>query len=345
MNASDLINLGRHANFAVTRQMRANFSRPSQAGIGRIEALLDQKYFPSWYSGIDLVEFKGSDQHRIDLQDHLWRRIDVDRFGFIPWIMSISPLAGQKVLEIGCGTGSASVAMAEQGATVIGIDVHEEALEVCRARADAHALSNITFTQGNAQNLRELMKGQVPDIVVFFAVLEHMTYEERQATLRAAYDILPSGKLLVITGTPNRLWFFDDHTSQLPFFHWLPDEIAFEYSRKSAHFPFNSRYRLPSDDSKLSFIRDGRGMSYHELELALDDRPYRIVSDQESFLMAHNPLQVIKRVLRGEWRRERMLRSYARNRHKGMFRPYLNLILQKTAEAGGPQAPQSSHVA
>ena len=31
--------------------------------------------------------------------------------------------------------------------------------------------------------------------------------------------------LLVIVEAPNRLWLEDTHTSELPFFQWLPDNL------------------------------------------------------------------------------------------------------------------------
>lgn len=51
MNASDFIDFDRRANFAVTRQIKANFSRPSRTGIGRLEALLDQNFFRAGTAG------------------------------------------------------------------------------------------------------------------------------------------------------------------------------------------------------------------------------------------------------------------------------------------------------
>ena len=44
-------------------------------------------------------------------------------------------LKNLEILEIGCGTGSSSITLAEQGAKVLGIDVHLESLEVARLRS------------------------------------------------------------------------------------------------------------------------------------------------------------------------------------------------------------------
>src|SRR5712692_3228494 len=56
--------------------------------------------------------------------DHLEGRLASDRKTIIPWLDDIQALQGAAILEVGCGTGSSTVAMAEQGADVVGIDIH-----------------------------------------------------------------------------------------------------------------------------------------------------------------------------------------------------------------------------
>lgn len=200
-------------------------------------------------------EFYDSEEYRIALDNHLTRRLELDRYESIPWIDSAIRLNDSTILEIGCGTGSATTAMGEQGAKVIGIDVHREALAVAELRAQVHGVKNVSFIQGNAVDLTVLTRDHRFDLIVFFAVLEHMTFEERKSALRAAWESLPKGKYLCITDTPNRLWFYDGHTSHLSFFNWLPDELAFEYAKLSPRYPFNARFHELNSESMLSFIR------------------------------------------------------------------------------------------
>jgi len=247
--------LGAHFNFAVSARIRKNFSQPIPDGIQQLRELLDKTYFPSWYSGVDMNEFYDSEEYRIALDNHLTRRLELDRYESIPWIDSAIRLNDSTILEIGCGTGSATTAMGEQGAKVIGIDVHREALAVAELRAQVHGVKNVSFIQGNAVDLTVLTRDHRFDLIVFFAVLEHMTFEERKSALRAAWESLPKGKYLCITDTPNRLWFYDGHTSHLSFFNWLPDELAFEYAKLSPRYPFNARFHELNSESMLSFIR------------------------------------------------------------------------------------------
>jgi hypothetical protein len=157
-----------------------------------------------------------------------------------------------------------------------------------------------------------------------------MTLAERKAALQAAWEIVPNGKYVCITDTPNRLWFYDAHTSHLPFFNWLPDELAFRYSELSPRFPFNTRFRKVSDESILSFIREGRGMSFHEIDLALGHNSgYKVVSDQIAFLSLRNPAKLLKRVVARDVNREKLLNSYVPEQHRAFFRQDLDIVIKK----------------
>lgn len=314
----------------VPARLRRNFTSPTPEGVEGLRRLLRDVYFPSVYSNTDMDAFFGSADAKKAFANHLSERLDRDRYDLVPWIDSAVPLRGAKVLEIGCGTGSGTVALAEQGAEVVGLDLSAQALEVARFRAEAHGLERISFVQGNAQEMSKLLGGFTPDLIIFLAVIEHMTLAERRAALREAWGILPAGKFLCITETPNRLWFYDGHTSHLPFFHWLPDELAMEFARFSPRFPFNTRFNGGGAAEMTPFLREGRGFSFHELELALaPEAQLRVVSDQTSFLYRRNPLIAAKRLLAGDGRRERLLHAYAPNRDRAFFRENINIIIQK----------------
>ena len=82
------------------------------------------------------------------------------------------------------------------------------------------------------------------DLIIFFARLEHMTLPERMEALPAVWKLLADGAWLAVTETPNRLCgIFDSHTSQLPYFNWLPDDLAFAYSKFSARADFKDSFR------------------------------------------------------------------------------------------------------
>jgi SAM-dependent methyltransferase len=63
-----------------------------------------------------------------------------------------SPRPGERVVDVGCGTGNAALLAAARGARAFGIDPARRLLEVARAEAAARGL-DATFTQGDAAAL------------------------------------------------------------------------------------------------------------------------------------------------------------------------------------------------
>ena len=273
-------------------------------------------------------QFLSSPEGLEAFRNHLFYRLEMDRYALVPWIDSVLPLKGARILEVGCGTGSGTVALAEQGARVTALDVHAEALRVAEKRCEIHGLDGIRFVKANADRLTSMYRTGEFDLVLFFAVLEHMTLAERDVALRSAWTLLAEGQYLGVGETPNRLWPYDAHTSRLPFFNWLPDELAFRYTRFSPRLTLRTRFREITDESMLRFRREGRGVSFHELDLALGEN-YRVISDQAAFLAARNPFKLLKRLLAHEGARERALNAYARHRHRALFRESLDLLIRK----------------
>jgi hypothetical protein len=100
-----------------------------------------------------------------------------------------------------------------------------------------------------------------------------MTIQERLKTLKEAWNLLLPDGILIIAETPNRLTYFDYHTSQLPFFHLLPLELAVNYYENSSRTQFKLaiREQLESGtvaEAKNALVRWGNAVSYHEFEIA-----------------------------------------------------------------------------
>ncbi|SEM96485.1 Mg-protoporphyrin IX methyltransferase [Loktanella fryxellensis] len=58
-------------------------------------------------------------------------------------------LTGCRVLDAGCGTGAASVALAERGATVVGVDISPALIDIAARRMPAHLADRITWVAGD----------------------------------------------------------------------------------------------------------------------------------------------------------------------------------------------------
>lgn len=307
----------RRMNFGVSTELRKNFIRLSDRDLKELRAALDEHFFAN-----------EPNAHFVDRQ--LFLRTELDRYEIVPWINHSVPLRGTKILEIGCGTGSSTVALAEQGAHVTGMDMSEGSLEVAKVRCRLHGFPDAPLVCANAKDLAEVFVGEKFPLIIFFATLEHMTLDERKEALRAAWSLLEDDGCICITETPNRLWFYDSHTAWMPFFHWLPDDLALEYSAYSPRVPFNERFRNNNPDSMLTFLRCGRGMSFHELDLAFGKQSrYSVISNMNSYLAWRNPAKMLKRIVSGDGRRERLLNSYAPKRNRAFFTERLDVILRK----------------
>ncbi|MCF7916352.1 MAG: class I SAM-dependent methyltransferase [Candidatus Omnitrophica bacterium] len=255
--------------------LRKNQIKLDISQLKKIEISIRKNYHQGWRSEKKYT----SEIYAEDLKNHLIARLENDRVFYIPWFNKIVKLKGANILEIGCGTGSSTVALAEQGAKVTGIDIDEGALKVARNRCKIYNLS-ATIISKNATEAYNELQNQKFDLVIFYACIEHMVYSERIECLKKYYDLLPKGAYLSIVKTPNRLWYFDGHTSRLPFFHWLPDKVAFDYAKFSKRINFKELYYEYSDEKLLHFLRTGRGFSFHELEIALNipAKKYKIAS-------------------------------------------------------------------
>lgn len=256
---------------------------------------------------------------------------------YIPWLDSIHPLDGLRILEIGCGTGSSTVALAEQGAEVTGVEMEEAALAVARKQCELYDV-RARFICANATDAHETLDIGSYDLIIFFAVLEHMTPIECLSSLNIYWTKMKPGALLGIIDTPNRLWLYDDHTSRLPFFHWLPNEIAIRYC---AHSPRQGITALHEDTSAagiLSLQRWGRGISFHEIDLAISPvAELPIVSSLGHWRRRRDLAQALKWVVRDR-PYHRLLRRMARDVPVPWFEPFIDIILRRVDVKLPPKA-------
>jgi 2-polyprenyl-3-methyl-5-hydroxy-6-metoxy-1,4-benzoquinol methylase len=257
------------------------------------------------------------------LQDH--------RIQIIPWIDSVKPLKRLRILEIGCGNGTSTIAFAEQGAIVTAIDVDEELLLDAKLRCQVYDLE-VKFHLMNATEVAINFPDEVFDLVIFMASLEHMTLDERLKSMKVTYDLLPKGGLWCIVGTPNRLHFLDSHTSQIPFFHWLPDELAIQYAQISSRAKYKQEVAEIADKSKKMelFYRWGRGVSFHEIELALKPlNELKVISNLALFLRKKNFIFKIGTKFTSNYRYEFFLKKRYPTIPQGFFQAYIDIIFEK----------------
>lgn len=257
-----------------------------------------------------------------DFHQHLLARTESDRRVIVPWLDAACGLDGLRILEVGCGTGCSTVALAEQGARVTGIDVDAGSLRIARHRCRLYGVRAELHELNAAEAARQFKSGDF-DLIIFFACLEHMTVPERMQALPALWNLLPNGGWLAVVETPNRLWCFDFHTSLLPFFNWLPDELAFAYSRFSEREHFKDDFRVNNPPHMKEFLRKGRGVSYHEFDLAIGT--HKLFS---SFSTYYGYRHTLLRSVRAR-RFKSILKSFRPDLHDGWFEPSLDVLMRK----------------
>ncbi len=109
---------------------------------------------------------------------------------------AFTPLAGHKVLDVGCGAGLLCEPLARMGAEVTGIDAAPENI----AAAEAHAADTGLMIDYRACGVESIGDERF-DLVTAFEVIEHVS--DQSAFVRGLARALAPGGMLVLS-TPNR---------------------------------------------------------------------------------------------------------------------------------------------
>ena len=91
----------------------------------------------------------------------------------LQWIDQLVPLAGKAVVDIGCGGGILTDAMARKGAEVLGIDLSTRALRVAQLHALEAQTPHVQYREVSAEALA-LEAPQAFDVVTCMEMLEHV---------------------------------------------------------------------------------------------------------------------------------------------------------------------------
>ena len=120
------------------------------------------------------------------------------------WIDSQSPVAGKRLVDVGCGGGILAEAMAHRGATVTGIDMGEAPLSVARI----HQLESgvdVDYRRCTAEALAA-EAAESFDVVCCLEMLEHVP--DPAAVIQACADLaVPGGSLYFSTINRNPMAF------------------------------------------------------------------------------------------------------------------------------------------
>lgn len=108
----------------------------------------------------------------------------------LDWIQGLAPLHGQRALDVGCGGGILSDAMARAGAQVTGIDLATKALKVAQLHALEAQTPNVTYREISAEALAAEQPGSF-DVVTCMEMLEHVP--DPSSVVRACATLVKPG--------------------------------------------------------------------------------------------------------------------------------------------------------
>lgn len=186
----------------------------------------------------------------------------------LEWINRLCPLGGQQVLDVGCGGGILSDAMARSGANVTGIDLAAKALRVAQLHALEVQTPRVAYQEVSVEALAQ-QQPQSFDVVTCMEMLEHVP--DPASVVRACSALVkpggwvffstlnrsPKSFLLAIVGAEYVLGLLPRGTHEYARMI-RPSELAsycrsveldLRYTRGMQYNPFSQRYWLNADTS------------------------------------------------------------------------------------------------
>jgi 2-polyprenyl-3-methyl-5-hydroxy-6-metoxy-1,4-benzoquinol methylase len=144
------------------------------------------------------LQLNQSDQKEYEYNYQNCNLANAHSFLMTPLLSMLPPAINSKgeklrILDLGCGNGSLSNAIAQKGYEVVGVEESRQGIEIASSN-----FSSCKFIQGSIYNLPYAQLENSFDVVISVEVIEHLFYPKE--LVRAASKILkPEGTLILTT--------------------------------------------------------------------------------------------------------------------------------------------------
>ena len=190
-------------------------------------------------------------------------------FDFLVWRFALDGRA--RVLDLGCGTGDASLPLAPIVAEIVAMDPDAQMIAVGREIADESGLRNVTWLNAGSQDLS-------PSLGPFRLVCMGKSFHwmDRDRVLRDLYGLVEDGGGIALLGPAHGL-VLQGQGPELAKEPWwaVADEVLQKYIGKRARHP-KSNPQEPRHEPALLRSRFSIA-EYHEFETELTLTPEDIV--------------------------------------------------------------------
>jgi len=108
----------------------------------------------------------------------------------LDWINDLAPIAGRRVLDVGCGGGILADSMARKDADVLGIDLADKALKVAQLHALEAGTRGVKYREVSVEALAAEQPASF-DVVTCMEMLEHVP--QPASVVKACADLVKPG--------------------------------------------------------------------------------------------------------------------------------------------------------
>lgn len=160
-----------------------------------------------------------------------------------PVVTALGISAGERLLDVACGPGTASVLAAAEGAEVVAVDHSEAMIQLLQARIDREGLRGIRPAVMDGQDL-ELPDGSFDAAMCVFGL---MFYPDQPRGFEEMHRVLRSGgRAAVMT------WAVPDRNPALAVWRWAVEDVVPDFQPPAAPLPV---FSLSDPDRLLELMR------------------------------------------------------------------------------------------